>query len=260
MNTTVDWFTKLKKSCMFENVAKGRQGANVIDIQSNLIPLVRTTTPYQNANQTMTPVYYELMKQINQSIQQTLDFNNALVELYSSKCSKMGFHSDQSQDLNPDSFICIFSCYDLPTVSIPKKLKIQQKMESNIDVKTKTKTKSSTTPELNLHHNSITLFSVNTNSKYQHKIISPFFSSIDPECCIVTFRQSKTFITFDNNNKTPFFVKNNTPLRLASDDERMKLYQYKSLENSHVHFKYPDLDWTISPGDLIEPIVLSELT
>ena len=95
----------------------------------------------------------------------------------------------QTLDLNKNYYICIFSCYDDPTTKNLRKLKIKDKITNECF-------------DVILDHNSIVLFSVNINQKHLHKIVLEQNGSNDLWLGI-TFRQSKTFISF--HNEMPYF-------------------------------------------------------
>jgi len=112
-----------------------------------------------------------------------------------------------------------------------------------------------------LTHNSLVVFSVADNAKYQHKIVlapsdepvsaRAFAESEKDKWLGFTWRQSKTFITFHGN--VPLLA-DKRPLTLATSDQRHELYKYRKLENTTTGFVYPKLDFTLSPGDLLTPI------
>lgn len=68
----------------------------------------------------------------------------------------------------------------------------------------------------------------------------------------ITFRKSKTFIIF--HNELPYFYSNKKILTLADKYQRNEFYKYKSLENLSAEYVYPNIDYTISNGDLL-PII-----
>ena len=112
LNYGNDTFTKFSESVVFENVCNGRKAANLADYKNDLIPLVRTTTSYNNPVQKFLPIHYELVENIrNVSEIKEIELNNAMIEI-EPKYRNMGYHSDQMLDLVEDSYICIFSCYD----------------------------------------------------------------------------------------------------------------------------------------------------
>ena len=245
-------FDELSKSTAeFENIIDGRLGANLIDYQNNLIPLVRTTTIYNKPPQIFLPIHYEIINKIKQVSDDTkskpkLNFNNAMIEIYDSRYTKMGYHTDQSLDLEPDSYICIFSCYDNPLTPDIRKLKIKEKTTNNCS-------------EFLLNHNSIVLFSLNTNSNHLHKIVLETNTS-NTKWLGITFRLSKTFIqhiafrlskTFIPCDTVPYFYQSKKVLRLANKEEKKAFMKYKGIENQTTDYVYPEIDYTVSVGDTI---------
>ena len=57
-------------------------------------------------------------------------FNNALLEMYDKDYVTMGEHSDQAQDLDLDSYICLFSCYNNIETKDIRSLKIKNKTDT----------------------------------------------------------------------------------------------------------------------------------
>ena len=127
----------------FENVTKGRLGAVLVD-NVDVIPIVRTTTVYQDPVQEFKPVHREIIKKLGHPV------NNALIEIYDDRYRKMRYHSDQALDLEEDSYICIFSCYENPSLGGFRTLCITNKS-------TNEKTK------IVLEHNSVVAFSTSAN-------------------------------------------------------------------------------------------------
>jgi len=235
----------LSQSCLFEDITNGRKGANLVDCVQNVIPIVRTTTNYVLPNQKFLPVHKMIIDKIKQSIIKSsicdeinpnIDFNNALIEMYNNKYCNMGFHSDQALDLDDDSYICIFSCYDNP--KNPRKLHTKNKITNECS-------------SITLDHNSIILFSTNTNSKYLHKIILEN-RELPSNWLGITYRKSKTFLKFESD--IPFFLDTGKPLILANEDTKKEFYKFRSLENSNIEYAYPEINYTISGGD-IKPII-----
>lgn len=223
INTHQDIFSDLS-SCEFEQITHGRKGANLCINNS----LVRTTTKYKLPNQPFGEVHHDLINKIK-SIKSDVRLNNALVEIYDDDYRSMGYHSDQALDLENDSYICIFSCYDKPG-GVRKLI-----------IKNKTTNKES---EVVMDHSSVIVFSTQTNKEFLHKII------LD-ECrgsrwLGVTFRLSKTFVEFINGVAHI----NKKILRLANEDETREFYKLRSRENREINYLYPDIDYTISPGDI----------
>jgi hypothetical protein len=165
-----------------------------------------------------------------------VEFNNAMIEIYNCDYKTMKYHSDQSLDLETDSFICLFSCYSNSQTTNLRKLKIKEK-GSEIE------------NEIILKHNSIVMFSTNTNKKYVHKIVLESHSKDDTQWLGLTLRKSKTLIKFID--EIPYF-ENNTILRFGNDDERREFMKMKGMENQLSDFTYPDINFTISPSDLMK--------
>ncbi len=230
-------FKELSNGIQFEDITDGRKGTVLVRPTNGLIPLVRTTTSYQQPAQQFKQAHYEVMNKIKEQSGVELDFNNALFEKYDSSYRKMGYHTDQSQDLNPDSYICLFSTYKNPTVDNDiRKLRVMEKDTKDSFI-------------INLDNNSAIIFSVDTNHRHRHKIILDTNGSTN-EWLGMTLRVSKTFIKFNGN--IPYI--NGNPERvlyMANDDESIEIRKCKKSENNEVGFQYPDVNYTISPSDLL---------
>lgn len=222
-------FNTLSDGIYFETTGKGRQGAVLIDVQTDgQVPIVRTTTIYKQPAQKFLPIHYKIIETIKNrhpKLVNMLQFNNALIEVYDDNYRTMKYHSDQALDLNPDSYICIFSCYSNPGADI-RILQITKKIDN-------------TRVEVALEHNSMVFFSVATNNEYLHRIVLQ--QKNDNKWLGITFRLSKTFVP-------------NKSLRLATDNERVEFYKYRAQENKLIGYQYPELDYTISSSDLL-PVV-----
>lgn len=230
-------FDEYASATSFEDITRGRQGAVLVDYKNDLVPLVRTTTIYNIPVQKFLPIHYELIDKIKQVSKQDLEFNNALIEIYESTYRTMGFHSDQSLDLADNSFICLYSCYDNPSGTDIRKLKIQNKL---------TKEES----EILLEHNSFVLFSLSVNAHNLHKIILDTTPTKDNNKWLgITFRLSKTYIKF--MNEIPYFNSNSKVLKLANDDDKKEFYKQRSKENQEIEYVYPEIDYTISTSDML---------
>lgn len=226
-------FNDLIDNIIFEDICNGRKGAVMVDYKNNMIPIIRTTTKYNNPVQEFNSNHYKLINDIQKLINNySINFNNALIEIYNSKYRKMNFHTDQSLDINDDSYICIYSCYN------------------NKIANRKLITKNKTTNEIKeylLDNNSIILFSTNINKQYLHKIISS--NNNTNEWLGITFRLSKTFIEFID--EIPYILNNNKKLYMASNDEQKQFMINKSNENKEINYIYPETNYTISPSDLL---------
>lgn len=223
-------FEELSKSTKFEKLGKGRYGAVLADIHKNVVPIVRTTTKYNNPIQKFSQIHYDIMKNIKD-----MHFNNALIEMYDKDYTKMGEHSDQALDLELDSHICLFSCYDNPDTKDIRTLKIKDKITGELS-------------EIFLTHNSIILFSVKTNNKFLHKIVLDNAKTND-KWLGITFRLTKTYIEFIN--EIPYFYKTDKILKLANEEETKEFYSLRQKENKSIVFEYPEINYTISESDMI---------
>lgn len=233
-----DFYHSIIKDCTFENIAKGRKGANLMSEKN---PIVRTTTSYSLPNQRLTPTCYHIIDKIKKAFPLLhVEFNNALVEIYDHQYRTMKYHSDQALDLEEKSFIGIFSCYSNPTTTSIRTLRIQEKNTIKC-------------VDIALEHNSVVLFSTTTNSNYLHKIILEISKNHhhhhDDLWLGITFRQSKTFIYF--KDELPFFSHNHQPLTLANSEQQKEFYKNRGLENTNIMYTYPEINYTTSVGDLL---------
>jgi len=233
-----DSFNKLKYNVKLENIIKGRFGAILVDLKNETgdikIPIIRTTTSYNNSVQTFNKYHYEILDKIKEKFKNlNIEANNVLFEIYGNYF-KMGYHSDQELDLKENSYICLFSCYSNPQTKQFRKLKIKNKNTKEIK-------------EIILYHNSVVVFSTSINKKFLHKIV---LESNISECewLGMTFRMSKTYINIKNN--IPYF-EDNIPLLLANDEHKKEFYKMRRKENKNTDFIYPDnIRYTISKSDL----------
>lgn len=243
-------FKKLTASVDFEITGKGRLGNHLVKESNGSIPLVRTTTRFQNRANVFSEAHYPIIKAINAGVSSDRlnlpqqDFNNALAEIYDSSYTKMGYHSDQALDLEDHSFIALFSCYENPD-------ELQEHQLRKLFIKDKITEEES---EIALQHSSVVLFSTETNKKFRHKIIlDPNQNSKNDKGNRwhgITFRTSKTFIKFENNK--PCF-RTGELLTLADEDKEKEFFQLRGQENRLLDFTYPEIFYTISPADLLAP-------
>jgi hypothetical protein len=242
---TQNVFEELSTTTKFETTGKGRLGNHLVHIQNGEIPLVRTTTQYTIPAHDFAPIHHQITQLINENISEEVNFNNALIEVYDINYRKMKYHSDQCLDLDQNSYIGIFSCYentDTLSKQFIRKLKIQNKETGEES-------------EIELTHNSVVLFSVPTNTKFLHKIVlenipKNNLPTSDNRWLGITFRTSKTFIHFKDG--FPYFS-NGDSLILAEEDTRKKFYVLRGEENKSMDFIYPTIPYTISPSDLLLP-------
>lgn len=241
LRTKDDLFAELRASVRFEDVGKGRQGAVLIKAdEASRIPLVRTTTRYSTPAQRFRSVHEQLARQVQESASLPVGFNNALIEIYTNAYTTMGSHSDQAQDLADGSFIALFSCYEYPELaSPPRKLLVEPKQPGG------------DTFEIKLIHNSVVLFSVDTNRIFKHKIVLDTPARTPENQWLgITLRTSKTFVQLRGGQ--PYFP-DDTRLTLADDEQRRELYQLRRRENQEADFRYPRITYTLSESDMMPP-------
>lgn len=229
-------FDELESCIEYEKVVGDRKGTVIVKKKDNRIPIVRTTTKYEKPTQEFKPIHHEIVKKIREVSGLDIDFNNGLCEVYGQGYRKMGEHSDQALDLEKDSYIAVFSCYNEPTIEV-RTLKVKEK-----DGKRKY--------SFEMKHCSVILFSVKENSKHLHKIILEKISSkTTTKWAGVTFRLSKQYIEFKDG--IPFMT-NGKRLIIANDKETKEFYKMRGKENKEVDYEYPECNYTISKSDLVE--------
>ena len=183
--TEGDLFEELLTSVRFEDVTKGRQGTVLVEPdQTRGIPIVRTTTKYRAPAQCFQPVHVRLAQQIQEIASLPVAFNNALIEHYRNAYATMGFHSDQALDLEDGSSIAVFSCYRYPERANPPRKLVVKSKEPGGDAF-----------EVPLAHNSVVVFSLDTNRRFKHKIVlDKAAHPPENQWLGITFRTSKTFV------------------------------------------------------------------
>ena len=246
-------FNELFSAIDFEPIAKGRIGNHLVNVNDKGIPIVRTTTKYNIPAHNFSAIHHMIVAFINDTIRKNnlmgipaQYFNNALIEVYDSNYSKMNYHSDQSLDLDNDSYIGLFSCYEKPdelSEQHIRKLKIKDKVSDEEF-------------GCSLTHNSVMLFSLATNTKFHHKIVLDAASNTKPlasdnKWLGITFRTSKTYIQFEDN--LPHFS-NGKLLELANKEQETAFYKLRGEENRNLNFVYPDVTYTVNVGDTMMPL------
>ena len=231
LDSASNTFSSLLNSNAWESFSPSRQGANLVRIENDLIPIVRTTTSFTKASQPFSAIHYNIIESIKNAVpDKALQFNNAMAEIYEPQYGKMGFHSDQALDLAQDSWICIFSCYENEVEPDLRKLVVKNKMSGEVS-------------EINMAHNSALLFSTSTNEHFTHKIVSgPKLAT--SRWLGITFRFSKTFVRYKDG--TPYLVSSNKVLSIADEKERKEFMQHKSAENKQLGYNYPEISYTLS--------------
>lgn len=245
-------FKELSSTVDFEDLGKGRKGNHLVKVEDKNIPLVRTTSKYDKPAHEFSEAHDSIVDCISDIAKDEIDlkgnsisFNNALIEIYDKSYFKMKYHSDQALDLENDSYVALFSCYERPEeISAPlmRRLRIKDKVTNKEH-------------EFLLENNSVILFPLSTNSKYQHKIILDTSSNKrdlleDNKWLGITFRKSKTFIEFKNN--LPYF-KNGEELKLADENQYREFYKLRGQENKSMDFEYPWIGYTLSKSDTMMP-------
>ncbi|MFD4370832.1 hypothetical protein [Streptomyces sp. NPDC058486] len=233
-------FAELSASARLEDVGKGRKGAVLTRIDAaGGVPLVRTTTQYGTPAQRFRPVHARLAEQIQERAALPLGFDNALIETYTNAYTTMGGHSDQALDLAEDSFIAVFSCYEHPEASPPRKLIFESKEPGGERF------------EIPLAHHGVVAFSVASNRRLRHKIVldAPARAA-ENRWLGLTFRTSKTVLRFRDGHP---YLPDGARLTSADEEQRRAFYRLRKRENGETDFVYPPLTYTVSAGDLVPP-------
>ncbi|WBL21168.1 alpha-ketoglutarate-dependent dioxygenase AlkB [Zunongwangia sp. HRR-M8] len=242
-------FSDLTKATEFESLGKGRWGNNLVKPEENRFPIVRTTTAFTISANSFSELHQEIINGIDKNLEDKnfskVKFNHALIEIYDAEYRKMKYHSDQALDLATNSYISLFSCYEYPE-------KLNSQNTRILRIKDKITEKETDIP---LTHNSLVLFSTDTNSRFFHKIIFPEKpqqkeSFSENRWLGITFRTSKTFIQFKKN--TPYF-ENGKQLILANEIKQKQFYTLRGKENKQLDFTYPELNFTLSKADTFVP-------
>ncbi|PBC71129.1 hypothetical protein BX265_5711 [Streptomyces sp. TLI_235] len=139
-----------------------------------------------------------------------------------------------------ESFIAVFSCYQRPEASPPRKLIFESKGSGGENF------------EIPLTHNSAVAFSVDSNRRLRHKIVLDAPVPMpDNQWLGVTFRTSKTFVRFRDGHA---YLPQGARLMSADDEQRHEFYRLRRRENNETDFIYPLLTYTISESDLMPPV------
>lgn len=243
LHTPVNLFEQLRSSLTFEDLGKGRQAAVITKIDgSGRVPIVRTTTAYGGAAWAFGSLHSSLASQIQRDASLSVRFNNAMIEKYTTAYATMGSHSDQALDLEDNSFIALFSCYENPEI-----------VESQRKLIVESKERKGETFEVPLVHNSVVVFSLAANRRFRHKIVLDTGGDVaDNDWLGVTFRTSKTLVRFIGGAAC---FADGTRLLLADDNQRREFFELRRRENAEVNFQYPQLTYTISESDMLPPVL-----
>jgi hypothetical protein len=100
-------------------------------------------------------------------------------------------------------------------------------------------------------HNSVIVFSVDTNRRLKHKIVlNTSTQSPENQWLGITFRMSKTFVCF--RDECAYF-QDDARLTLANDEQKREFYHLRRRENNETDFIYPRITYTISESDMMPP-------
>jgi hypothetical protein len=233
-----DWFTELAAGVRFESVASGREGAIVVKVEEEGVPLVRSTTPYAGPHQVFCPAHTELLAAIGA----TVEYNNLMVERYDCTYRSMGAHTDMAIDLADNSLISLVSCYNNPATTDVRSLVCTEKDTGAV-------------VSVLLEHNSIVTFSTALNRRMKHKIVAGGEPDPSTVWLGVTLRTSKRAVTFSKDGVA--WLRPGIPLVLANYYQRATLFKLRGEENKASDFSYCDYEdyatTTISPSDLLPP-------
>ena len=245
-------FQTLIQSAAFEKLGKGRKGTVLVATDEKRgTPIVRTTARFGRPANAFRPIHFELANTIREVSGQPTEYNNALIETYTNAYTKMGFHSDLALDLEHGSCIALFSCYkNAEATSNPRRLLVQSKSVPSTTRPTSGEARVKV--DIALPHQSVVLFSVAANQRYQHKIVLMNSDPRDENQWLgVTFRQSKTYVRYDNEKVD---LEDGTPLMCANEEQRSEFLALRKKENHETDFEYPPIAYTISDSDLLAPV------
>lgn len=234
-------YAALLESVPWEDVTQGRQGMVLVRPDpARGTPIVRTTTAYETPAICFRPIHERLARLIRHAASLPHTLNNVLIEHYTNAYAKMGFHSDQALDLEAGSSIAVFSCYRHPERATPPRMLVVEPKASGGE-----------RFEIPLAHNSVVVFSTDTNRRFRHKIVLDRAADPPENAWLgLTLRTSRTFVQHRGGQAT---FADGTPLVLADEAQRRGFYRLRGQENRAPDFAYPALDCTISPSDLLPP-------
>lgn len=223
-------------SMALEPMGRGRHVGILVDAQHGLVPLVRTTLQCTRPASLFTPDMCALVEAVQSKVPGAA-FNNAMVETYTDEYRTMKYHTDQALDLADDSYICLYSAYNNPRTQSLRYLETRNKKTGQVK-------------RIDLTHGSCILFSTRTNQDHVHRI--GLVSGCGDTWLGVTLRLSKTRVSYDLG-VPHIHLPVRRALRLANDEEKAQWRKWKAQENKTVDFHYPpDVDFTLSPGDLLQ--------
>lgn len=235
-----------------EAVTKGRRACITVQPKQSkdkelLVPILRTTTPYQTPPFVFPPALIALLGELKEALRNfhniEFDANNVMCEVYTEQYRDMKAHTDLALDNAKDSFIGLFSLYDRRP---PHLRELETTCKATGECKS-----------LTLDHGAFVFWDLKTNQEYVHKImLRKEFPDSGVSWMGLTFRLSKTFVKLNTVREEIVFAHNDRRLRVATDKERQEFYKLKSQENKLADFswRYDQIDYTLSPSDLLAPI------
>jgi len=203
----------------FENIAKGRKGAIVVDTNNDDIPIVRSTTSYKLKPEFFNDNHKHLIHQIKKI--KNIELNNAMIECYDNTYKTMGYHSDQELDLADNSYICIYTAIGNRILKIKSKETSEER-------------------EIHMKPNTLIIFDLNFNRKHLHKIE---LGNFNDKWIGITLRKSKTYIRYID--EIAYFVETGEIVEVANDIQKKEYYKLRSLENKLIEFKWPHITYNI---------------
>ena len=235
-----DWFSLLQVET--EPAGKGRTAAILVRSDGkHRVPLVRTTAVLQRPSQPFGEQHAALADRIASLGHK--QFNNALLEVYDSSCKSMGEHSDMALDLDPKSTICLFSCYRDPNETNLRELHLRSKNRKDSSFEDSSFEEEKTV--IRLEHGMAVFLPVALNARVVHKIVAG--RKTESEWLGLTLRRSKRLLT---RHEGKLVFQNGTALTLADDEQRREFCKHKGQENRVVDYEFPEIAYTISPGDI----------
>lgn len=234
-------FEALSRGLELEAVGRGRGVLHLTEPEARGVPLVRTTSRLERPAHVFTEAHRELVAALAGVSPEGARFNAALLEIYDRGYAKMGYHSDQALDLEPGTWIALYSCYERPQ---------EQTFRRFLRVKEKGGEEEVAIP---LEHDSAVVFSLEANARHVHKIVLPSLDrGPDNRWLGVTMRCARTFLRREGE---AWRLPDGEILRLAaSEEERRWFYRLRGQENRDPDFVYPPVPLTLSPGDLLAPV------
>lgn len=227
--TDTNTFPLFASACKVQDMHSGRSGGIIVlPSASGAIPIVRTTMKCVIQSQLFQPIHMELVGKFGKQ------FNNGMVEIYTDVSKSMAFHTDCAIDLQPESYIALYTSYENHEERHLRELHIKNKATGDIYM-------------IPLRHNMVVMFSTEVNRQHLHKITLPHAKS--SRWLGITFRQSKTFVLY---KPFPHFI-DLSPLTFASPEEHTEFYAIKSKENSTIEVSYPYITYSLSVGDFLDP-------